>query len=275
MKNTRNRLRNGAELNGYRIKRYLDRGGFSLIYLGSGRDGDVLIKEYFPLDIAVRSYDKIYPVSGCEREFGQWLTSFVREAQTLVKLSGIDGIVPMCDFFEANGTAYIVTAYKESATFSDYIDDSGGKLSAEEALLVVKPLFDTLSEVHERGVLHLDVSPDNILIDSELRPYLIDFGTAGMSDSVRSESLNDGYSAPEMYSSHFPPTVRSDVYSLAAVIYRAVTGFRPPSAPERARGHALAVIPESLEIPLCSALSLSPARRPSDIRAFRKSLYGE
>lgn len=273
MNTTRSRLHDGTRLNGYTIRRYIDRGGFSLIYLAEDRHGKVLLKEFFPLDCAARIGGVIRPAAGRENEFSRWMGAFVREAQALVKLSGIDGVPPLVDFFEANGTAYIATEYVLSATFSDYIDDSGGKLAPEEALLVLRPLFSTLAAVHERGVLHLDVSPDNILIGADLTPYLIDFGTAGALDTRRRESsLKDGYSAPELYSVHFPPTVRSDVYSLGAVVYRAVTGFRPPSAPERARGHALAVIPETLETALCAAMSLSPARRPASVRAFADML---
>lgn len=264
MNNPRNRLRPGERLGEYTVRRYLDRGGFALTYLGTDSTGGrVLIKEYFPRDYAVREDGFIRPAAGQATAFGRWLNAFVREAHIMLLLSDVPGILELRDFFEWHGSAYIVTEYRPGATFSDYIDESGGRLSPEETRLIVRPVMEALSGMHDRGILHLDVSPDNVLIDKDFNVFLLDFGSALCGDDAGEPVKKDGYSPPEAYLPRPQFTETSDVYALAATVYRAVAGFAPPSAPERLHGHALAVLPREAERAVMAGLALNAADRPA------------
>lgn len=270
---TRIPLKKGAVVGGYTVRRYLGCGGFALTYLGADADGDVLIKEFYPAENAAREKGIVRPIHGCEQTFGLWLTAFVREARTLLALTGIAGVPFLKDFFEAYGTMFIVTDYLPSIPFATYVAQAG-RLSTDETLALLQPVFHTLDAVHKRQVLHLDVSPDNILVGPHADVLLIDFGATGTIESgVRQHT--DGYSAPELYDCDRPPDERADIYALAATVYRGITGCSPPAAPNRLRGNRLLPLPRSVARPLCHAMQLSPDDRPDSIRAFYEELYGK
>ena len=268
---TRVPLKKDTVVGGYTVRRYLGCGGFALTYLGADAEGDVLIKEFYPAENALREQGVVRPIRGCEQTFGLWLTAFVREARTLLALTGIAGVPFLKDFFEACGTMFIVTDYLPSIPFATYVTQAG-RLSADETLALLQPVFHTLDAVHKRKVLHLDVSPDNILVGPNADVLLIDFGATGTIESgIRQHT--DGYSAPELYACGRPPDERADVYALAATIYYGITGYSPPAAPDRRNGNRLLPLPRSVARPLCRALQLSPDYRPTCIGAFYDELF--
>ena len=150
--------------------------------------------------------------------------------------SELDGIVSVRDFFYANLTAYIVMAYVEGVSLKTYVEVNG-RIEGTLFLEMLKPILFSLAKVHETGVLHRDISPDNILITKENKMVLIDFGAARKENISMTRSMTvvfkQGYSPEEQYRSHGKQGAWSDIYALCATAYYALTGRRPDEAIER------------------------------------------
>jgi len=221
----------------YRIGRGLGHGGFGTTYIA--RD-EVLgiklaIKEYMPQDCSSRQpgSKEVTPFSGeGEKRFADGLESFLQEARTLARFDGTPNIVSVRDFFKENGTAYLVMNYLEGITLKQYLQRSGGKpVPFEKVMGILLPIMDALHTVHEAGLLHRDISPDNIFMTTSGQVTLIDFGAARQSMNVQqsmSVILKPGYAPEEQYRSRGHQGPWSDVYALGATMYRTLTGQIPP-----------------------------------------------
>lgn len=316
-------LANGAELDGYRVGRVLGAGGFAFTYLATeaadGGDADrdataagdgmgdppssrqVAIKEFMPIGLARRAADKmgVEPLDDAHRgAFETGLDAFVTEAQTVATFSH-PAIVPVERFFRANGTAYLVMPYIEGENLSDLLKREGA-LSEDRLKSLLVPLLDGLEEIHRTGYLHRDIKPGNIFIRADGEPFLLDFGSArpdlgraepgrtefgrGRSGGRAPQHVSNGYSAPEQYDPREKQGPYTDIYGMAAVLYRCVAGQRPPSAPERRAGESdpyrravdVGILRYSrtfLEA-IDTALSRERTRRPQTVDAFRRLLAG-
>jgi serine/threonine protein kinase len=200
--------------NKYLLGRVLGQGGFGITYLAWDKTLNIklAIKEYLPQQLATRSagqYTVTVYKSSLAEEFNYGLNKFLEEARTLARFNEHPNIVTVRDYFEANNTAYLVMNYHEGVTLQKYLTSKGGKISVEQALLVFMPVMDALKEVHAEGILHRDISPDNLLIDKNGRVILIDFGAARQAMGEKSKSLSvimkAGYSPPEQYQSRGKP----------------------------------------------------------------------
>ena len=231
-------------LNGkYLIGRVLGEGGFGITYLGwdLNLDMKVAIKEYYPAGFVTRENTvttTVTPFSGDKREaYISGLEKFVGEAKSLAKFYILPGIVSVKDFFKENGTGYIVMEYVEGITLKQYLQKEGGKLPVIQVLEWVKPLITSLSQMHEKGIIHRDISPDNIMITPHGEIKLLDFGAARdiSADGAKSLSvlLKPGYAPEEQYRTRGIQGPWTDVYGLCATIYKAITGQTPPESMER------------------------------------------
>ena len=230
-------LPEGSVLSGqYVIERVLGQGGFGITYCARDhKTGDyVAIKEFFPGSMASRANTTVVPFSderGEDYKYGK--ECFIEEAKTLAQFIGNDGIVRIYNYFEENGTAYFVMDYIEGTTFDEYIKQNGGKLSFDEAYKTLSPVLDALGIVHSRGIIHRDVTPDNIFITNDGKVKLLDFGAARYSLGDRSQSLDvvlkHGFAPKEQYVRRGKQGPYTDVYSLGATFYFALTGKRPPA----------------------------------------------
>ena len=202
----------------YRIKKYLGRGGFGITYLAESDiyDGNIpqkglyTIKEFCLSDLCTRLADGTISVSSAERsEFEESKKSFINEALRLQKMKH-EGIVPVNEVFEANGTAYYVMQYLGETSLVDYVAYAGGKLAEDEACQIVLKLCDALAYLHSCNVTHLDVKPANVMMvnhdGGSPVPVLIDFGLAChyKPDGKRTNrhvatGTSDGYSPLEQY----------------------------------------------------------------------------
>lgn len=225
----------------YTIGKVLGYGGFGVTYIGFDNllSQKVAIKEYLPSEFATRTAgnSQVSVFGGNKAEqFADGMLKFVDEAKRLAKLQNAEGVVRVFDSFEANQTAYIVMEYLEGETLTAYLEREG-KTPPEQAIPMLEPVFHSLEVVHQAGIIHRDIAPDNIFLTSDGRVKLIDFGAARYATTSHSRSLTviikQGYSPEEQYRSRGDQGPHSDVYALAAVLYRMVTGVTPPDALER------------------------------------------
>ena len=200
-------LKIGSELNEFTIKKVLGSGTFGITYLAKDNylNKKVVIKEYFPNDIAIRNSDStISAKTNSDKEnFEYGLSSFLKEAQVLAKFNH-PNIVRVNSFCESNNTAYFIMDYEEGQDLEDYLEKYP-QLSEEKILSIIMPLLDGLKEVHNKSYLHRDIKPGNIYIKNNNSPLLIDFGATRYSIGVKSQSLSiiltPGYAPKEQYSS--------------------------------------------------------------------------
>ncbi len=272
----------------YIIGKVLGQGGFGITYLGwdLNLNMKLAIKEFFPQGMVSRlpGQSKVVSFTGAEdKSFDFWLERFLGEARTLARFEQHPNIVSVRDFFKANNTAYMIMSYVEGMTLSQYLTRSGGKLSYKKAIEVMMPVMDALREVHEVGVMHRDVSPDNIFIDNKGRIVLIDFGAARQEISDKSKSLSiilkAGYAPEEQYRSRGKQGPWTDVYAVAATIYRLITDQVPPEAMDRLDEDLLTppsqlgvVINIATEEILLKALAVKAEKRYQSIEAFQNDL---
>ncbi len=279
----------GTILNGkYLIGRAIGQGGFGITYLAWDLTLNVklAIKEYLPQQLATRAVGKnavtvIKKTFMEELKYG--LTKFLEEAQTLARFMEHPNIVSVRDFFKANGTAYLVMNYHEGVTLLSYLQSRGGRITVEQAINIFMPVLDALKEVHNSDILHRDISPDNLLINTMGRVILIDFGAARQAMGERSKSLSVmmkvGYSPPEQYQSKGKQGPWTDIYAVAATMYRCITGQPPLEAIDRMAEDTL-IAPSQLNVDISpeqeriilKALSVKAAHRYQTIEDFQLSL---
>lgn len=221
----------------YAIQNVIGVGGFGIIYLAEDINLKlkVAIKEYFPFGIVTRiSKDDlaIHALGGkYEQQYSRGLKQFEQEANHLFLFRNCDGVVDILNFFYANNTAYIVMEYVFGNNLREYLERNGGKMHLNEACKLIRPVIESLEIVHKSGIVHCDISPDNIMITEEGNVKIIDFGSAYSIEAhneERSILLKRGYSPPELYQEKGKIGSWSDVYSVCATLFRMITGERVP-----------------------------------------------
>ena len=232
----------GTMLSGrYLIGRAVGSGGFGVTYIAwdTKDEHKVAIKEYLPSEFATRipGQTQVSVFSGDKtQQFSDGLDKFMDEARRLAKFKKEKGIVNIYDSFEENGTAYIIMEYLEGETLASYLEHEG-TLPAERAIGMMMPIIESLATVHEAGIIHRDIAPDNIFVTNTGDVKLIDFGAARFATTSHSRSLSvivkAGYSPEEQYRSRGDQGPHTDVYALGGVLYKMITGITPPDAMER------------------------------------------
>ena len=280
----------GTILDGrYLVGKVLGVGGFGITYLGYDLtlDYKVAVKEYMPSGYATRAEDKYtltVTSSSQQQAYDEGLDKFLSEARTLAKFHNTRNIVSVQDFFKENNTAYFVMEYVDGESLKDFLDKNGGRISYAAAAKILIPIMKALSKVHEQGLIHRDISPDNISITSTGEPKLLDFGAArsayGENKSV-SVILKHGLAPIEQYSNHGNMGPWTDVYAMGATIYRSITGVLPPESIERIHADTIKTpssmgiaIPQYAEMALMKALAVNPENRFAKIEQFIAALNG-
>ena len=284
-------LRKGTRLIGrYTIEGVLGQGGFGITYLGIDElhEKKVAIKEFFPQGIVTRNieYQDTVTVTfvGEKDNYEKGKERFLKEARTMAKFSKDEGIVKALDFFEINNTAYIVMEYLEGVTLKQYLRENK-RIDAEELVELLVPLIEALDEIHSQGLIHRDISPDNIMVLPDGRIKLMDFGAARDYTEFGEKSLSivlkPGYAPPEQYQTHGVQGPWTDIYALCATMYKCITGENPPDAIERVMddhlkkisAFGIPVLPQ-IEEAIIKGMSVAANDRYQNVGDFCEDLYG-
>ena len=284
-------LRKGTRLIGrYTIEGVLGQGGFGITYLGIDElhEKKVAIKEFFPQGIVTRNieYQDTVTVTfvGEKDNYEKGKERFLKEARTMAKFSKDEGIVKALDFFEINNTAYIVMEYLEGITLKQYLRENQ-RIAPEDLIELLVPLIESLDEIHSQGMIHRDISPDNIMVLPDGRIKLMDFGAARDYTEFGEKSLSivlkPGYAPPEQYQTHGIQGPWTDIYALCATMYKCITGENPPDAIERVMddhlkkisAFGIPVLPQ-IEEAIIKGMSVAANDRYQNVGDFCEDLYG-
>lgn len=274
----------------YIIGRVLGHGGFGITYLAWDVNLNIklAIKEYLPQELATRAPEQtmVSAYSGnLKNQFDYGLEKFLDEARTLAQFEGHPNIISVRDFFKSNGTAYLVMNYLEGITLKEYLQEKGSTLPFDIALNIMMPVMDALRMVHDVGILHRDISPDNIFITASGLVKVLDFGAARQAiggQKSLSVILKPGYAPEEQYRTKGIQGPWTDVYAVAATFYHVLTGHIPLEALERMEQDGLValsqlgiVLPGYAEKALLKALSIRASNRFQTMKEFQDALSTE
>lgn len=279
----------------YQVGKVLGQGGFGITYLGWDLylDAPVAIKEFYPSSLVYRENSSTAAVRStsvvAEDAFRLSKERFMKEAKALAKFTEIPEIVQIRSLFPENNTVYIVMEYIEGINLRKYVRENG-RLSFDEAMTYLLPVMDALERVHAAGIVHRDISPDNIMLLPDGRVKLLDFGAvrsieqadpeAELSHSTQS-ILKHGYAPIEQYQTRGGLGPWTDVYALCATLYFCMVSSAPPNAPERVMGDDTLVLENVLPgltkqqyDALYHGLSLKAKDRPGSVAQLRNELMG-
>ena len=221
----------------YEIKDILGAGGFGITYKAwdNTLQTEVCIKEYYPVGIANRAVAatlvSVY-TNADEVSYRRGMQRFLREARGLAKLGSVKNIVNVHDYFEENNTAYMVMEYLKGKTLKCFVRENGGKVNEDVAIHVACSVLEALQHVHAVGIIHRDISPDNIYICDNMEVKLIDFGALKQEIAEVNKStsiiLKYGFAPPEQYTSNSREQgAWTDIYAVGATVYYILTGLIP------------------------------------------------
>ncbi len=265
------RLKNPGNGKEYLIGKAIGQGGFGIVYVGwdIANNRKVAVKEYYPYSrIVNRTRSNTVNVTPNTQEnidfFNHQKKRFRQEAQKMMLFNDSPNIVHVIEFFEANNTAYIVMEFIEGQTFTKVLERSNGRMSLETVLANFKPIVDILERIHttpftdedgwHAGIIHRDISPENIMYPYDGSVKLLDFGAARSSDPTNPTGiLKHGYAPWEQYLSKGSAATQgswTDVYAFAATIYQAITGKLPPKSIDRS-------VKDTIEMPRSLGVNIS------------------
>lgn len=278
----------------YLIGRVLGQGGFGITYLGFDLylEIPVAIKEYFPNGVASRNSQESLEVLGGAGELGERYRSskerFLREVKLLARMSDVPEIVHVKNFFLDYHTAYIVMDYIRGMTLRDYVRAQEKHLLLPEVLKILDPVMCALETIHQAGMVHRDVSPDNIMLLENGTAKLLDFGAMrdvgftapGQLITQSTEALlKQGYAPVEQYQGKGSLGPWTDVYAMCATMYYCLTGKVPVDAPSRVLDEEIQwfeelgiPVPQGLEAILKEGMAIRSQERIPDMRTLRERL---
>ncbi len=267
----------------YRVEALLGQGGFGKTYkvFDVSLNQFYCVKELFIGGSSTRSADHtVNSITLNGIDFSEFKKKFIREAQDLAKFRH-PNIVQVINIFEANNTAYYVMEYIEGITLKECVEQNG-PYHRSKAIPVMRQLLDAVEEVHRKGMLHRDIKPSNVIVTSEERLVLIDFGSArefqAGQAATQTAMITPGYSPWEQYSEQGKRDATSDIYALGATMYFLLTGERPLAAPDRIEAELSAPheinpkVDTQISSAVLLAMEMRPANRFQTIADFRSAL---
>ena len=262
----------------YLVDAVLGQGGFGITYQGTHAKlhQRVAIKELVPVGIALREPGRplVRAQLGHETQFSQLVRSFVDEGRVIANVKHAN-LVSVQDYFEENGTAYLVMAFAEGANLHSVVKERG-PLPEPTVAHILGRLVSALRAVHKKGIYHLDIKPLNVLLQARDEPVLVDFGAAltaarrGMDVPIEGPQAKTLIYAPPELIANGVVGPRTDLFELAMLAHELLTGSPPPSALERMQGSAWTPVelPGAWASMLARALALDPDERPESVKSW-------
>ncbi len=262
-------------------------GGFGITYkcYDTTLGITVAAKEFYPIGLVNRSpgQNKVGLLSGEKRvQYSEQLKRFLMEAQSVAQFGKAKDIVNIYDYFEENGTAYIIMEYIDGILLKDYLEKQGA-MPPDVALSVIMPIIEAVKKIHSKGIIHRDISPDNIFITDEKSIKVFDFGAALLNDSkegmAAEKVIKVGYSAPEQYRDKSRQGFYTDIYSVGAILYQMLTGKKPVESTEREYKDKMksplelgVKINSNVDRAVMEAMAVRPELRYQGIQQFEEAL---
>ena len=285
-------LQPGTILKGqYLVGRVLGQGGFGITYIGwdLALQRKVAVKEYFPSSYAGRKSGTQnvhwFATEQAELARSSGMEMFLKEARKMSRVNEIENVVHVLDLFQENNTAYIVMDFIEGETLKARVKREG-PLEWKDAQKLFFPVIHTMGQVHQAGLIHRDLSPDNLMLQSDGSAKILDLGAAkDLNINTGASSMQvakGGFSPLEQYTQRGESGTWSDVYAMAATMYMALTGIVPPSAIDRMTKDTLDFsLPQCRKLPsrvvkaLKHALMVRPGERTRTMEEFALELSGK
>lgn len=273
----------------YIIGRALGSGGFGITYIAwdSMLEHTVGIKEFFPSAFVTRAKDGVsvrLSDGKMAQQFENGRKKAIDESRCLASLSDVESVTDVYDCIEENNTAYIIMEYLDGVTLKQYLEEKV-KLTFEEAIKIIMPVINSLAKVHEQNLIHRDISPDNIMLCKNSVIKILDFGSARFAKKENEKTytivLKHGYAPIEQYSSHSAQGPWTDVYAVAATLYKMITGKRPVDSIERVNNDTLPSpkelgvrLPDYANEAIMHALCVDARYRTRNMQSFKRGLSG-
>lgn len=267
--------------NRYIIGNEVGLGGFGITYKAWDEQLEtvVAIKEYYPSSMVNRvpGTQEVIRFDNKQKAFQFGLDRLIMEAQYMAQFNTHDNIVHVLSYFEANNTAYIVMEFLNGCTLGEYVQKNGLK-TWEESVDIILCICDALNEIHKIGIIHRDISPDNIFMCNDGVVKLIDFGAARFANNMESNYtviLKPGFAPPEQYTKISEQGPWTDVYAVGATLYYLVTGQKPEESTNRKTNDTLLEpieinpdLPKYLSDGIMKAMAIEPHLRFETIDEF-------
>ncbi len=276
-----------AMLGKYVIGRVLDSGGEGITYIGMNTETgeSVRIREFFPAGLCERAPDGTVVINKEDSfSFNEALICFLELARSLSSFNGNGHLLEVTDIFEAGNTAYFVTENVSGITLREFLLRNGGQLTWEQARSLFAPLFNVINQLHEANIIHRGISPETLLVGRDGRIRITGFciASARTARSDISARLFPGFAAIEQYGFDAKSGPWTDVYGLAATIFRTIVGNPPPEATERVSQDNMTVparlaeeLPKSVLSALANALQIMPESRTKSVELLKEGLMAE
>ncbi len=269
----------------YLVGKLLEIGGDAAVYLGYDQvlKAPIYIREFLPDTLCERNGDgSLSVIAGCEGSFREYADKFRSHARTLARMRELSAIVSVYDIFEQNNTIYTISEHCEGNTLETRLALAGGRIRWDEARPLFMPLLSALISLHSAGLCHLGISPENLILGNDGKLRLTGFRlpeARRVSTEVRPQ-LIPGYSAPEQYAFGQETGPSTDVYGLAATIFRTLTGNPPPDGSRRSKdsndlfvpNNVAAELPDYVAAALFNALQVDPEKRIRSMDQLRDQL---
>ena len=278
----------------YRLIRILGQGGFGVTYIAEDETlgQKVVIKEYFPVGLVKRTESHEIVLKNTESDkklYEEGMRRFLNEAQVLASLFEIPGVVKVLDYFQENGTAYIVMEYIKGISLRSYLERTSEEISFQKAWDMLLPVMNALEMIHGKGLLHRDLNPDNLMVEEDGTVKMLDFGSAREyflehdREKTMTILVKNGYAPPEQYEAKGKQGPWTDVYALSATLYEMMTGYMPPGSKERQVSDelfppstfAIDITPEQEDLLLNRGMALGVSERFQSVLEMKQAFFPE
>lgn len=264
-----------------------DSNGEGITYIGYDTQLDIVVRvrEYFPTGLCSRDSDgRVVIAEDCEFVFNEGIINFIELNKKLLAFNNLKILLPIIEIIECNGTCYSISRWMPAITLREFLLRNGGTLTWEQARPLIIPFISAMKELHDASIIHCGISPDTLLVGKDGTVRISEFCTrkARTAKSSMTAQLFLGFAAIEQYGAEGNIGTWTDVYGLAAVIYRIIVGSAPPEAAQREKEDTLSVsakvveaLPQNVLEALAGALQVRPEDRIKSMEELKNSLLTE